>query len=86
MSSSAFIYPPIEGRLQDMGQSLWEMIWRVTKGLEPFGGPSEFSKHLDGGDQVLKQSSRGGVNGEKREPALCSVATFVVQRQGRPRR
>lgn len=59
---------PIEGLLQDIGQSLWEMIWRATKELGLFGGPSEFSKHLDMEGQVLKQSSWGDV---KREKELC---------------
>lgn len=59
---------PIEGLLQDIGQSLWEVIWRATKELGPFGGPSEFSKHLDTEGQVLKQSGWGDV---KREEKLC---------------
>lgn len=80
---------PIEGLLQDIGQSLWEVIWMATKELGPFGGPSEFSKHLDTEGQVLKQSSWGDV---KRERAVCarqalsSVATFVAEKHRHPSR
>lgn len=65
----------IEGLLQDIGQSLWEMIWRATKEFGPFGGPSEFSKHLDVEGQVLKQSRWGDV---KREKELCVPCERLV--------
>ena len=64
---------PIEGLLQDIGQSLWEAIWRATRELGPFGGPSEFSKHLDTEGQVLKQSSWGDVKREKEPCAQCKL-------------
>ena len=69
---------PIEGLLQDIGQSLWEMIWSTTKELGPFGGPSEFSKHLDTEGQVLKQSSWEDV---KREKGLCVQGKLLVVRR-----
>lgn len=66
---------PIEGLLQDIGQSLWEMIRRATKELGPFGGPAEFSKHLDTEGQVLKQPRWGDV---KREKELCVQCKLLV--------
>lgn len=80
---------PIEGLLQDIGQSLWEVIWRATKELGPFGRPSEFSKHLDTEGQVLKQSNWRDVKRERAVRAMqafSSVVTFVVEKHRRPSR
>lgn len=66
----------IEGLLQDIGQSLWEVIWRATKELGLFGGGPQNSVNIWTWKARFSSSLAGKMSKERKNCACKASSAF----------